>query len=1237
LSTQSKDGAKRIIQELVVSYQQVVSKGKKDQFSEADVGSKFILPFLEALGWDIKNIDEVKEQKRTLTGPVDYSLSLFGKPKLVVEIKRFDEHLDGYRVVRGVQESFPEQAIRYAWHLKLDWVVLSNFEETRLYYSHVRNAEDGLVFSFRFNEYLDDANFSKLWVLSKESISLGELDRYERRRVRRDVDEEILKDLIEGRQMLVSNVRRINPTLSIDQVNESTQKILNRLIFIRSCEDRLIIPGESLWTQFETWQKTAIDKSVRTLMMDLRNMFRDFDAVYNGKLFEPHVCEDLKIDNGLLEELVKRLYKYNFDWIPVDVLGNAYELYIGTIIKEKQGALKPEEEVTLVEDPAIRKKHGIYYTPTPIVDFIVQHTLGELLRKCETPNQVSKVKVIDPACGSGSFLIRAFDYLHEWHSRYNRKIQESSDLPMLDKLIGNDLVDAVKKRILLDNLYGVDLDPQAVDIVILNLGLKSIERGEGLPYINDHVRCGNSLIGAFGSTLGEVAREKLEEIQRVREAVKDLELKMSFDKDTHERTRYRRERDGLIAEQETLKARLTEDLNERIGKLVAFEEIGAKHPLHWIVEFPEVFQEGGFDVVIANPPYYNLQTINDEREKEWLRKAFPDIFTGESDIHYFFYARGVQMLKEGGLLGFISSRYFMEAAHAEPFRRFIQDHVKIKLILDFGSVVKVFKDATINTVVTILEKCSNQGEREKNQIKVVKVADWKRDIDSLMEHVAAHLGERDYSDPFISVFEFSQYELDPSIWVVTPKTAEEVITKVQATGVPLSDLCEIFKSLESGLDQVSKDHMQMATEKRMYFSPPLEKGEEVFRVSEETLRKKGLERQVCKPLLKNQDVRRYLIDWKGDYLLFLTDDSDINQYPNVHRHLSRYRQLLEARYDIKNRGAPWYSISNPRNLDKITAHKDRLVTPYISPENRFALVRASEDWIYSGDVYVVLSKEKCPVDLKFILGILNSKLFEFIHKLRAKAVDGAAMTSKGQPGRRFSYQTKYLSQHPIAIPKNKEQKRLHDEIVNLVDTMIELRRRWNKIDVVFDHYMTEPVVESQPFKRYYDELKLEEIKISDNSSSGQIRKIKVEEDGEWLVFKVDYSVTESGERKPVDDHEVVRCKFSDEVLRKFLYAVIANYKGKIGSGNLLSKILYLQIPIFSENVKENRRIIEKIMEAFLKAVKEKTALEDKIREIDREIDLRVYRLYDLQPAEIALVEGSYTDKFPTNGSTEQAG
>mgnify|MGYP001077012345 CR=1 FL=1 len=127
--------AKNKIANLVSDYDQVVMEGKLQQFSEADVGSKYILTLVDALGWNIKNIDEVKEQRRTLVGPVDYSLNIDKKPRLVVEIKRFSESLDTKRTVRGKEESYPEQAIGYAWHLKVDWVILSNFAETRLYYS----------------------------------------------------------------------------------------------------------------------------------------------------------------------------------------------------------------------------------------------------------------------------------------------------------------------------------------------------------------------------------------------------------------------------------------------------------------------------------------------------------------------------------------------------------------------------------------------------------------------------------------------------------------------------------------------------------------------------------------------------------------------------------------------------------------------------------------------------------------------------------------------------------------------------------------------------------------------------------------------------------------------------------------------------------------------------------------------------------------------------------------------
>jgi len=499
-----KDLAREKIQQLIESYNSVVRAGKKAEYSEADVGSKFILPLLSALGWAVSKIEDVKEQRRTLTGVADYSLlNIGGTSKIFLELKKFEEDLDGTRRVGGKVKSFPQMAIDYAWQSRADWAVLTNFEKIRLYYSRVKKPEEGLIFELKYNEYL--TNFDKLWLLSKESVVSGLLDTYEKRRLRRDVDEELLKDLVYCRKLLVSNVRRNNPQLSKDEINEATQKILDRLMFIRSCEDRLIIPAESLWTQFSVWQKIAIDKSVRTFMMDLKNIFRDFDAVYNGKLFAPHLCEDVRVDNEVLETILILLYNYNFDLIPVDVLGNAYELYIGTIIKEKEGALK-EDELTLVEDPAVRKKHGIYYTPEYVVDFIVRNTLGKLLRKCKSVEEVSKIKVLDPACGSGSFLIKAFDVIKEWYDDYNKRNQRVAAPSTLDAHFY--VVSNIEDRILTDNLYGVDLDPQAVEITMLNLSLKAVKPRTKLPFMGDHIKCGNSLISGTEEELRKYFAEE---------------------------------------------------------------------------------------------------------------------------------------------------------------------------------------------------------------------------------------------------------------------------------------------------------------------------------------------------------------------------------------------------------------------------------------------------------------------------------------------------------------------------------------------------------------------------------------------------------------------------------------------------------------------------------------------------------------------------------------------------------
>ncbi|MGD2250592.1 MAG: N-6 DNA methylase [Candidatus Methanofastidiosia archaeon] len=483
-----KKQAKDVISSLIEKYKDVLKKRKEDDFLEEYVKIKFINPLLIGLGWDIERIDEVKFEQKTPRGHIDLALrtDATSPPEILFEVKAFRENLDGYRVVAGKKQSYPKKAIDDAWSLKVDYCVLTNFKELRLYYTKVKNPKDGLIFKLTYTEYMTDNGFEKIWSLSKENIESGFLERFEKKRTREDISTEIVNELFTLRKILMHTIHKEN-ILDSDELKESVQRILDRLVVIRVAEDRGVIHAESLSEMISTWKKTAINKSVRTLMKDLKNLFRDFDAAYNSKLFEEHFCEDLTINNEVLKNVVETLYNYNFELIDADVLGSIYEEYIGHILSE-------EPELDIVEDLSIRKESGVYYTHTSIVEYIVRNTLGKYLQEVSDPSHVSKITVIDPACGSGSFLIKAFDFIEKWYDTYNQKIieaarQDGSLTPY------NNLVNNHKQKIIADNLFGVDLDLQATEIASMNLILKALRKGEKLPEImGENVKCGNSLI-----------------------------------------------------------------------------------------------------------------------------------------------------------------------------------------------------------------------------------------------------------------------------------------------------------------------------------------------------------------------------------------------------------------------------------------------------------------------------------------------------------------------------------------------------------------------------------------------------------------------------------------------------------------------------------------------------------------------------------------------------------------------
>lgn len=478
-----RESAKQEIRLLVEKYHRIIQNERDVKSKEEEKTKKdLILPLFHALGWKTDDSNEVTAEERISKRWVDYGFRINGVPKFFLEAKALGENLDN--------QKFFEQAVNYAYYKRCPWAVLTNFDTIK-----ILNAEweTPYYFSSHFmtikcNEFLD--RFEDLWLLSKEGFEQGLLDklaeRYGKKTKKVSVDKQLLNDFTKFRDVLSKNITKLNQSkkLSQSELDESIQRILDRLIFIRNCEDRGL-EEKKLWEamlEARVWKK-------------LKEVFAYYDEHYDSKIFtydptdakKVHLCDTLDIDDGVLRGIIESLYRkrdiafsYDFSIIDADVLGTVYEQYLSHILK------KTERRATLTENHTHKKEQGIYYTPTYIVNYIVRSTIGELLK--DDKFNVENARVLDPACGSGSFLIKAFDVLNE-HYRKNDKDYSQTQL---DLETGTTFTRKVK--ILQDNIFGVDLDKQAVEIAQLNLLLKIAEKGHRLPLLERNIRCGNSLI-----------------------------------------------------------------------------------------------------------------------------------------------------------------------------------------------------------------------------------------------------------------------------------------------------------------------------------------------------------------------------------------------------------------------------------------------------------------------------------------------------------------------------------------------------------------------------------------------------------------------------------------------------------------------------------------------------------------------------------------------------------------------
>jgi len=639
-------------------------------YSESQARLDFIDKLFIALGWDVNHEhqknpyeQEVKVERRVKDKETqkraDYAFFLtpnYRDPKFYVEAKKPSRSLD------NPYDYF--QAIRYGWNAQTPLVVLTDFEEFHILDSRfkpdIKYTKERKVLSFHYTDYTDKEKFSKIYYLfSREAVGDGSIEKFAEAMPKprgksvqkglfpgsyQNIDESFLTELDEIRNTLARSFKKRNPALTSEELTEATQRTIDRLVFIRFLEDMLI--------EGEHHISTYGDKG--TAWGDFLSDCRSLNAKYNGIVFKEHFMDkgtNAPDDNDFARICVELSHvntPYNFNSIPIHILGSIYERFLGKVVHAT------EKRVTIEEKPEVRKAGGVYYTPQYIVQYIVDNTVGKLIED-KTPAEISKLRFADISCGSGSFLITVYDTLLRYYSRF---YQQNPKQAKEDGCIFSNglwvLSLKQKRQILINNVYGVDIDHQAVEVTQLSLYLKLLEdetlatanemqvmfKEKILPDLSKNIICGNSLIGT----------------------------------DIYEGTMFPGE-------------------EERKINAMNFEDA-----------FPEIMKKGGFDAIVGNPPYVRIQVLKDVSPiiAEYLKHNYVSAKVGNYDLYVVFIERAIKLINDKGYSGYIVPNKFFTTDYGANLRQFLSEGNHLNAIIDFRQQ-QVFGNATTYTAILILQ------------------------------------------------------------------------------------------------------------------------------------------------------------------------------------------------------------------------------------------------------------------------------------------------------------------------------------------------------------------------------------------------------------------------------------------------------------------------------------------------------------------------------------------------------
>ncbi|HUY88700.1 MAG TPA: DNA methyltransferase [Pirellulales bacterium] len=902
---------------------ELMASGRSDAFKEQEILPDFLTDFFcELLGYTRpadggQRYTISRERHVEVDGKfADAVLGDFNgqnRPVVAVEGKGPKDPLD--RPFAGRRMSAVDQAYRYAINLPCDWIVVTSVRQTRLYH---KGSDQHTYERFDTEELADSENLLKRFVflLAAERVvpADGRCHLYallsESEKVGKQLTKRFYVNYADMRQDAFNRLCEDNPAVPKHDVLSSTQKLLDRVLFCAFSEDRGLLPVETIRKAYEhrdPYHPRPIWETFRGLFdaINRGNAALGIHA-YNGGLFAPDpILDGLRVSDavcGYLHDLGGYDYRPAYqaaqsetaeNLIDVDILGHIFEQSITDLERLRNELDGLAEPAGAEKHKTRRKKEGAFYTPSFITRYIIEQALGGVLQdrferlrqahereakgaaraalaepavyeteKLKKPalaalvrfweawqDELGAVRLLDPACGSGAFLIEAFDQLHAAYETSNDRLQE---------LRGHRTLFDLDKRILENNLYGVDLNEEAIEICRLSLWIKTAERGKALTSLDHTIRVGNSVVS---------------------------------DPAVHPK---------------------------------AFD---------WRAAFPEVFEAGGFDVVVGNPPYIR---------QEWLAPFKPHwqsvfkSFDGVADIFTYFFERGLQLLRTGGRLAFITSGSWVRGNYGAPLRKYIAETAAVESMVDFGEY-QPFEDAEmIRPSITILNKGGSTGS--------MRIFKW----------LTAGSPPENLSEVIDASPTMNTGHLGADAWELEADDVLALRQKLSARGKPLKDYANgrVFRGVTSGRNEVFV--IDGDRRNRLIAEDP-----------------KSAE--IIKPFVQGTHLRPWYIEESGEYLIFARRGIRIEDYPAVLDYLETRREELEPKPDDWPAGRTWrgrkpgaykwYEIQD--SVDYWPAFEEtKIVWPDISKLPRFSMDCGRR---YLGNTAYVV-----PGGDYYLLGVLSS-------------------------------------------------------------------------------------------------------------------------------------------------------------------------------------------------------------------------------------------------------------------------